>query len=80
MKLREEFVSKTLEQIHLENKDLISFAGLKKLLYGTTFTHLPIYKKRQKTMGFRWNLYRLSSLRGVGVLIGTHFETVSPIY
>lgn len=48
MKLREEFVSKTLEQIHLENKDLISFAGLKKLLYGTTFTHLPIYKKRQK--------------------------------
>lgn len=48
IELRLEFVDKTLEQIHLENNDLISFSGLKKLLYGSTFTHLPVYKKRQK--------------------------------
>lgn len=48
IELRLGFMSKTLEQLHSENKDLISFSGLKKLLYGSTFTHLPIYKKRQK--------------------------------
>lgn len=46
--LREEFVHKDLKTIHEENKDLLSFSGMKKLLYGTTFKNLPVYKKYKK--------------------------------
>lgn len=48
MSLRESFVNKTLEQIYEENKDLISYSEMKKILYGVQFQHLPIYKKREK--------------------------------
>lgn len=45
LKLRKEFVFKTLDEIYEENKDLLSKSGMKKLLYGATFKNLPIYKK-----------------------------------
>lgn len=48
LKLREEFVFKTLDEIYEENKDLLSKSGMKKLLYGVTFKNLPIYKKNKK--------------------------------
>lgn len=48
MHLRKEFVTKTLDEIYDENKDLLSKSGMKKLLYGVTFRNLPIYKKNKK--------------------------------
>lgn len=48
LKLREEFVFKTLDEVYEENKDLLSKSGMKKLLYGVTFKNLPVYKKNKK--------------------------------
>lgn len=48
IQLRKEFMTKTLDEIYNENKDLLSKSGMKKLLYGVTFKNLPIYKKNKK--------------------------------
>lgn len=48
LELRIEFIDKSLPQIYEENKKILSFSGMKKMLYGVTFKHLPVYKKHQK--------------------------------
>lgn len=46
--IRERFVNETLPQIYNDYENIISFNELKKIVYGSQFKHLPIYKKRQK--------------------------------
>ena len=48
MELRKAFMSSTLKEVYSKNSELLSLSGMKKLLYGETFNHLPIYKKREK--------------------------------
>lgn len=48
LELRTLFIDNTLLEVYSKNKNLLSLSGLKKLLYGVTFNHLPIYKKREK--------------------------------
>lgn len=48
MIIRNRFVNETLTQIYEDYKNRVSFHELKKIVYGVQFTHLPIYKKRQK--------------------------------
>ena len=48
IKLRQEYVNKTVDELYIEYKDKYSFSGFKKIIQGATFTHLPIYKKLQK--------------------------------
>lgn len=48
MSIREEYVTKSLTDIFEEYK-YIPFSTLKKIVYGVSFQHLPIYKKRQKS-------------------------------
>ena len=48
IELRTLFIDHTLVEVHQKNKELLSLSGMKKLLYGVTFKHLPVYKKRQK--------------------------------
>ena len=53
MEIRQRYVTETLEQIYLDYQDLIGFSGLKKICYGATWKHLPVYKKREK----KWITY-----------------------
>ena len=46
--IRKLFVNHSLPEIYELYKDILSFSGLKKIVYGVTFTHLPIYKKRER--------------------------------
>lgn len=46
--MRKQYVSKTLPEIYNCYKDRASFDEIKKIVYGTHFLNLPIYKKRQK--------------------------------
>lgn len=48
MRIREQFVTKSLPEIYNSYKDVYSFAELKKICYGVTYKNLPIYKKRTK--------------------------------
>lgn len=48
MRIREQFVNDSLAKIYEENKDLCSFSSMKKAIYGASFLHLPVYKKREK--------------------------------
>lgn len=48
MDIRKLFVDHSLTEIYDIYKDVLSFSGLKKVVYGVTFTHLPIYKKREQ--------------------------------
>lgn len=48
IKIRKQFVSKDLNELYYLYKNKISFSGLKKIVYGVHFSHLPIYKKKQK--------------------------------
>lgn len=48
LEIRKRFVNESLNDIYEDYKDKYSFSGLKKIVYGVTNTHLPIYKKRQK--------------------------------
>lgn len=49
MFIREQFQYKTLKEIYEEYKEKISYSALKKIIYGVHYTHLPIYKKRNKS-------------------------------
>lgn len=46
--IRKKFVTTELNELYEQYKEKISFSGFKKVVYGTHFTHLPIYKKKQK--------------------------------
>lgn len=48
MDIRQRYVNETLDQIYLDYQHLIGYAGLKKICYGATWKHLPVYKKREK--------------------------------
>lgn len=49
MKIRNDYVKMSLSDICLKYAYLdLSFSEMKKIVYGVRFTHLPIYKKRQK--------------------------------
>lgn len=48
MQLREYFVNHPLEEVYKKFGSNHSFSEVKKICYGCQFTHLPIYKKRQK--------------------------------
>lgn len=50
--IRKDFQNCTLSELFEKYKDKISFSGLKKIVYGIHYTHLPIYKKKEK----RWYL------------------------
>lgn len=48
IKIREMYVNKTLTEIYPLYESQISFYELKKIVYGSQFKSLPIYKKREK--------------------------------
>lgn len=48
LELREYFVNHTLDEVYTKYGQNHSFSEIKKICYGCQFTHLPIYKKRQK--------------------------------
>lgn len=48
LEIRKKFVEMDLNQLYKQYKKEISFSALKKIVYGVHFTHLPIYKKKQK--------------------------------
>lgn len=45
--LRERYVNETTAEI-LKDYPQLSYSGLEKILIGETYSHLPVYKKRQK--------------------------------
>ena len=48
LKIRERYISETMPSIYEDYKNSCSFSELKKIIYGSQYKHLPIYKKRQK--------------------------------
>lgn len=46
--IRTRYVNETLDEIYEDYKSKISKASLKKICYGVTWKHLPVYKKREK--------------------------------
>lgn len=46
--IRLRFVNETLNEIYEDFKNKYSFSGIKKICYGVTNKHLPIYKKHEK--------------------------------
>ena len=46
--MRKRYVNENLNQIYKDYKDKVSFSTVKKILYGSQFKSLPVYKKRQK--------------------------------
>lgn len=47
LQIRSRFMTETLPQIYADYK-FLSFSEFKKIVYGQSFLHLPIYKKRKK--------------------------------
>lgn len=47
--IRKEYIEKTLPELYSSWEKVISFSELKKIVYGSQFKHLPIYKKRKKS-------------------------------
>lgn len=48
IEIRNRYVNEKILDIYENYKDRISFSGFKKIIYGTTWKHLPCYKKRDK--------------------------------
>lgn len=48
VKLRNSFTSLSLTELYEKNKNICSFSSFKKAVYGVSFIHLPVYKKREK--------------------------------
>lgn len=48
LEIRNRYVNETIKEIYKDFSDKISFTGFKKIIYGTTWKHLPYYKKRLK--------------------------------
>lgn len=47
IRMRERFVNETMPAIHKDYPQM-SFSEVKKIIYGSQFKHLPVYKKREK--------------------------------
>ena len=48
MQIREEYVTKTIPELVQIYGHLVGASGIKKICYGSTWKHLPVYKKRSK--------------------------------
>lgn len=48
MTIRQLYITLTINEIYEQYKDKISYSEIRKIIYGSTFSHLPIYKKREK--------------------------------
>lgn len=48
MDLRNRYVYTTLDELYKSVKDKYSYSGFKKIIYGYTYSHLPIYDKTHK--------------------------------
>ena len=48
LKIRERYIDETMPSIYEDYKKRCSFSELKKIIYGSQYKHLPVYKKRQK--------------------------------
>jgi predicted DNA-binding protein YlxM (UPF0122 family) len=46
--IRERFVYEDIKSIYQDYRNIIGFSGFKKIIYGASWKHLPIYKKYQK--------------------------------
>lgn len=46
--MRKRYVYEDLNSIYQDYKNKVSYSTVKKILYGSQFKSLPIYKKRQK--------------------------------
>ena len=49
IKMRERYVNETAKNIYEDYKDRCSYQTLQQILWGRTYTDLPIYKKKTKT-------------------------------
>ena len=48
VQIRERYVSESAKQIYQDYKEKCSFQSLQQILWGRTYSHLPIYKKKEK--------------------------------
>lgn len=48
MEIRRKYVFKTIAELSKEYEELIGTSGIKKICYGSTWKHLPVYKKKEK--------------------------------
>ena len=48
MEIRKKYVNASVNELYEKYKDKCSFSGFKKIVQGTTYKHLPIYKKSIK--------------------------------
>lgn len=48
--IRQRYVNETVNQIYIDYQDKCSLSGFKKIVQGTTFKNVPVYKKKEK----RW--------------------------
>ena len=46
--IRNRYVNETGREIYKDYKDRVSYSALERILLGTTYSYLPIYKKKQK--------------------------------
>lgn len=53
MTIRQRYVNEKLEDIWQDYKHLVGFSGIKGICYGSSWKHLPVYKKREK----KWITY-----------------------
>ena len=42
------YVNETVNQIYIDYQDKCSLSGFKKIVQGTTFKNVPVYKKKEK--------------------------------
>ena len=50
MTLRKRYVNESAKTIYLDYKDRVAFQSFQMILWGRYYSHLPIYKKKEK----RW--------------------------
>jgi len=48
MEIRRRFQEETIREIWEDYKDRVSFSALERMIIGTTYTYLPVYRKREK--------------------------------
>ena len=48
IKCRERYVKESAKDIYQDYKDKISYQTLQQILWGRTYKHLPIYKKKSR--------------------------------
>ena len=48
IKIRKRYVKESAREIYEDYKDIMSYQTLQQLLWGRHYSHLPIYKKKEK--------------------------------